>query len=628
MIPGLDELAERYGILVAHTGLDGVRHEVPHGTKLSILAAMGVAADSEAAIAESLQQAPDVGHGGPISDVRCFIPGWMEHHRCWGIALQLYALRSARNWGIGDFEDLAAFSATAASAGADFLGVNPLHAMFLADPERCSPFSPSNRRFLNPIYIAVDAIPGFAPGMVDAAAIAAVRAGDFVDYRAVVALKLSALRVLWPLWKNSGNLPANYGHRAFDDFVRSEGEPLRRHGLFEALSMAMVAEGYRSGWETWPDDLRWAESAEVSAFAATNAHEIAFHCWLQWLARVQLNRARDVCHGHGMRIGLYLDFAVGEAPDGSAAWGDPSLTMRDVHVGAPPDYFSAGGQDWQLAPLSPAALVEPDARPYHDMIRDNMRYGGALRIDHAMGISQLFLVPRGRSPADGAYVRYPTANIIRTLASASHEHQTVVIGEDLGNVPVGFRDIMAAAGMLSYRILYFERHGDRFAWPADYPRDALACLSTHDLPTLEGWWRGEDIHLRHEHGLIGQEDAELQARQRAEERDQLSAMLHQSGLASPDEAETARQAAYQPDAPLPPFLVVAMHAFLAWAPSRMLAARLEDMAGEREPVNLPGTIDSYPNWQRKLKTPIEQVGDAPLFIAVAEAMAKERPRQS
>ncbi len=464
--------------------------------------------------------------------------------------------------------------------------------------------------------------------MADAGAVEAARAADLVDYVEVARLKLGALRLIWSRWKQAEDLPEAYRQQAFEAFAAREGEVLRRHGLFEALSFAMVAEGRGSGWETWPVNLRSAMSEDVAAFAAANADDVRFHMWLQWLASVQLNEVRDAASAHGMRIGLYLDFAVGEAPDGSATWGEPALTMRDVHVGAPPDYFSASGQDWQLAPLSPAALAEPGAPPYRDMIGDSMRYGGALRIDHAMGIRQLFLVPRDRSPAEGAYVRYPTANMIRTLAAASHEHRTVVIGEDLGNVPEGFRDLMAATGILSYRILYFERYHDHFVWAADYPRDALACLSTHDLPTFEGWWRGDDILLRREHGLIDHTDADTQMHQRVLERDQFAGMLTQSGLLSPSQCQTATAAAAQPDEPLPPALVVAVHAFLAWAPSRLLAARLEDLAGERQPVNLPGTIDSYPNWQRKLAIGIEEVGETPLFRSVAAALAAERPKQS
>lgn len=627
MSEALDRLAARYGITVSYKGLDGVAHEVPDTTKVAILAAMGVDAGTDAAVALSLLRAPEPQELARDAGARCFMPEWLEEGRGWGISLQLYALRSARNWGIGDFADLAAFAATAAAAGADFIGINPLHAGFLAEPQRRSPFFPSSRRYLNPLYIAPDMVPGFDGAAASAEALAAARSRDLVDYKEVAALKLPALRRLWPAWRAARDLPAAaYAHVAFAAFAAAEGEPVQRHGLFEALSLAMVAEGHGSGWESWPPSLRSADTPEVKRFAVEHADEIAFHIWLQWLANVQLTEARDAARAHGLRLGLYLDLAVGEAPDGSATWGDPALTMRGVHVGAPPDYFSATGQDWALAPLSPAALLERDAQSYRDLISVSMRHAGALRIDHAMSIRQLFLVPRGRSPAEGAYVRYPTAAILRALAATSWAHRTVVIGEDLGYVPEGFRETMAEARMLSYRILYFERDGSGFMPTANYPPDALACLSTHDLPTLEGWWRGEDIQLRRDHDLIDQQAAEAQLPQRALEREQLAGMLVEAGLLAPAAAEAAIVAASDPEASLPSELAVAIHRLLAQSPSRLLAVRLEDLVGQRRPVNLPGTTDSYPNWQHRLALPIEGIGDTPRFRAITAAVAAERPR--
>lgn len=621
----LDELAERHGIALRFEALDGTFHDVPDATKLAILEAMGVAVDGEDALRERLAAAPEPGQAElEVSpDTRCYLP---EHpDRCWGIALQLYALRSNRNWGIGDFADLAAFAATAAGAGADFLGTNPLHAGFLADPNRRSPFFPSSRRFLNPLYIAVDQLPGFQPSMADWPQIEAGRNAPFVDYAAVTSAKIAALRHLWPAWQAMDNLPAAYSHAAFAAFRDERGEPLRRHALFEAISTFMVETGTGGcGWEDWPHDFRSAGSPAVAAFAAAHGDDVAFHQWLQWLAGVQLAAAAEAARGHGMRIGLYLDFAVGEAPDGSATWGEPGSTMRRVHIGAPPDYFSSNGQDWALAPLSPVSLREAGSSHYADLVGDSMRYAGALRIDHVMGVHHLFLVPEGQSPAAGTYVRYPMGKLLSELAAASHRYRTVIVGEDLGNVPRGFRETMSATRILSYRILYFERHGDGFAPAADYPRDALSCLSTHDLPTFEGWWRGDDIRLRREHGLIESAAADEQLAQRNLDRHRLSATLRGAGLLT--EADAAAPGAVADD-PLPAALLTAIHRYLATTPSRLLAVRIEDLCGEREPVNLPGTVDSYPNWKRKLASPIEEMASRPLFRAVTEALVMERPRQ-
>ena len=624
----LDALATRCGVAIQYTGLDGVDHKVPDSSKVAILAAMGVAAGDEAAAAAALSTVAPLPDESGWMPARCFVPDWLEHGNCWGVALQVYALRSARNWGIGDFADLAAVAETAAKAGADFLGTNPLHAIFMSEPDRRSPFFPSTRRHLNPIYIAVDQLPGFTPDMADAAAIAAARDADLVDYIAVAGLKLAALRRLWPVWQTSRANPSDYARPAFDSFVAAGGESLRRHALFEAIAAEMAAEGRRSRWDEWPEALQDVESDAVAAFAKSHADDVQFHLWLQWLASVQLSGAQAHAKASGMRIGLYLDFAVGEAPDGSATWGAPTLAMRGVHIGAPPDYFSTTGQDWAIAPLSPTALRAAPDEAYGEMIASSMRYCGALRIDHAMGIRQLFLVPAGASPAAGAYVRYPTPQLVEALADASHRYGTVVIGEDLGYVPEGFRDLMADIRLLSYRILYFERKDDGFVSALDYPREALACVATHDLPTIDGWWRAADVELRLRYGLIDAAAAKTQSDLRVIERAQLLDHLVWVKLLTAEQSAEAAAAGSNPDAPLPAALVVAIHRFLSRGASRMLAVRIEDLVGETLPVNLPGTVDDYPNWKRKLAVGIEDIGALPLFRDVTSAMAADRPRHS
>ncbi|WP_417310168.1 4-alpha-glucanotransferase [Devosia sp.] len=624
----LDALATRCGVAIRYTGLDGVDHKVPDASKVAILAAMGLEAGDDAAAAKSLTSVAPLPDESGWTPAQCYIPDWLETGNCWGVALQVYALRSARNWGIGDFADLAAMAETSAATGADFLGTNPLHAIFMSEPDRRSPFFPSTRRHLNPIYIAVDQVPGYRPDMGDVAGIAAARDAELVDYIAVAALKLDALRKLWPVWQASEANPPDYAPSAFDAFVTAGGESLRRHALFEALAAEMATKGLRSRWDEWPEALQDVEGTEVAAFAEAHADDVQFHLWLQWLASVQLSAAQAHAKACGMRIGLYLDFAVGEAPDGSATWGAPALAMRGVHIGAPPDYFSSTGQDWAIAPLSPTALRAAPDEAYGEMIASSMRYCGALRIDHAMGIRQLFLVPEDASPAAGAYVRYPTPQLVQALADTSHRYGTVVIGEDLGYVPEGFRDLMADIRLLSYRILYFERKDDGFVSALDYPREALACVATHDLPTIDGWWRAADVALRLRYGLIDAEAARTQSELRVIERAQLLDHLVWLKLLSADESAEASAAGGNPDAPLPASLVVAIHRFLSRGACRMLAVRIEDLVGETLPVNLPGTVDDYPNWKRKLAVTIEDIGSLPLFRTVTSAMAADRPRQS
>tara|TARA_R110002124_G_scaffold16882_9_gene71563 strand:- start:8442 stop:10313 length:1872 start_codon:yes stop_codon:yes gene_type:complete len=621
MTATLAQLADRYGIATEYTGLDGASHAVSDHTIRVILDAMGVNPDTAA-----LSDAPStrqVARGGTLP--RCYLPDWLKDGRGWGIALQLYAIRSERNWGIGDFGDLAGFAAQAATAGADFIGTNPLHALFLADPSRRSPFFPSNRRFLNPLYIAVDAVPGYTPDEDELATAASLRNVDLVDYAGVTALKLAALKRIWPRWQGATDNAPYYAHEAFERFCQHGGEALRLHCLYDALALEMVGRGHSGGWTSWPQGYDAPSASNVEQFAAAEADAVTFMMWLQWLASVQLRRAHEAALAAGMRIGLYLDFAVGEAPDGSATWADPVLTMRGVEVGAPPDYFSTSGQNWGLAPLSPAALVEQNLVPYESLVSASMHHGGAMRIDHAMGIEQMFIIPGGEPASTGTYIHFPLERMVETLAAASHQHKAVLIGEDLGNVPVGFRELMEEAAILSYRILYFEQHDGRFLSADEYPRNAMACLSTHDLPTIEGWWRGEDVNLRRQHELIDELAAQDQLERRHDERNSLLAVLTDAGLLSAADRQ-ALDAAARSDSPLPDAIPIALHRFLARTPARLLAVRLEDLAGERMPVNLPGTIDAYPNWQRKLAHDMNDILGAPLFIDMTRSVAEERPR--
>ena len=541
----------------------------------------------------------------------CYLPDWLREAPAWGIYAQLYELRAGAgrpDWGIGDFADLAMLARTVGAAGADFLGVNPMHALFLGEPARCSPFSPSDRRFLNPIYIAPDALPG-----AEAAEPPDGAPGDLVDYPAVVARKLKALRAIHRACPFG---EGEWSSEAFEGFVAQGGEALGRYALFEALSMHMAREGHGVGWRGWPEPYRDVRSEEVRAFAETHADEIRFLLWLQWVAAVQLDAASEAARDAGMRIGLYLDLAVGEASDGGASWGS-EVILSGLSVGAPPDMFAAEGQDWGVAAPNPR-LLAADPTPFREMIAAQLRHAGALRIDHAMQLRQLFLVPEGGTPAQGAYVRFPTDTMLTVLAEESQRHRALVIGEDLGFVPEGFSDEMNDAGVLSYRILYFEWDGEAFVPPAEWPETALACLSTHDLPSFANWWAAEDVTLRREQGLVSEEDSRGFASQRAKERRGLLDLLRAEGL-----AERGWDAG---EGPPPEGLLAAAHRLLAKTPSLLVGLRLSDLVGPSRPTNVPGTTDTYPNWRPRSPTSVDAVADAPDFRSVTEAMAEARPR--
>ena len=581
----LRERAAARGIATEYGQPDGTMRPVPELTFRAILSALGDA------------PLPEEG-AGPLP--ACHLPDGLRTAPGWGVFCQLYELRSGRQWGIGDFADLAALARICGAAGADFLGINPVHALFTAAPERASPFSPSSRVALNPLYIAPDALGADRPEMPD---------GDLVDYAAVARAKLTALRAVFDVGTDA----------AFARFEASAGEDLRRHALFEAASHALAPD-HGALWTGWPEPWRDPASGEVRAFAEANAEAVRFHLWLQHVARVQLGEAQAAATGAGMRLGLYLDLAVGEEPGGSATWGAAvgrGHTLPGLTVGAPPDVFATDGQSWGLAAPSPVALAATDYAPFRAMIDAQLRDAGALRIDHAMALRQLFLIPEGASPKDGAHLTYPMRDLISAIAEASRAREAVVIGEDLGWVPDGFREAMEEARVLSYRIVIFEQDGRGFRGPGAYPEIALACLSTHDLPLLTAWWAGEDIDLREEHGLVSPEDSVKHRAHRAWEKRAILRALAKAGLMKRRGRVPAR---------MPGELPEALHRFLARTPSVLAAMRLADAVGPDVQTNVPGTTDAHPNWRPRARLTVDEIARHPAFRALTGALAEERPR--
>jgi 4-alpha-glucanotransferase len=619
----LDRLAEAYGISLGYVSEAGTYRRVSERAKRGVLAALGVAARTEEEVASSLAAAPapEPPRIAGLAGIRCFVPEWLRQGRVWGVTCQLYGLRSQRNWGIGDFEDLARLAEWAGACGADFLGVSPLHALFLADPSRCSPYSPSSRRFLNPIYIAVDKLGG-AHGMTPHA-ISDARESAVVDYIAVGKIKRTALAARFAQFQREDLALRTDNASLFEAFCRERGEALELFARYEALSDALVSKDFSCGWHAWPDSYRSPTGDAAVRFARDNPASVLFHKWLQWIADGQLAGAHRRARAAGMRIGLYLDLAVGVAPDGADTWAAPDAVISGVHVGSPPDPFNRLGQDWGLCPLSPLALRERNGAAMAATVRDLMRHAGAIRIDHVMGLVRLYWVPNGLSPTDGAYVSYPGDILIRQLASASLEHSALVIGEDLGTVPAGFRAIMRGVAIQGYRVLYFERgRGGRFRAPRSYARAALACISTHDLPTFRGWWKGRDISERERLGLTDAATAELQRHARARDRRQLLQAMRRAGLVLDETAADRKGAA---SVELPEAVLVGLHTFLARTPSRLVAVQLEDLVGMEEQANLPGTVDEHPNWRRKLPVSLEHLPECGMARRVTGAVAAERP---
>lgn len=564
----------------------------------------------------------------------CYLPpGLQPGDRSWGVTTQLYGLRSGRDWGIGDFTRLAELSRCAAGLGAATIGLNPLHALFAAEPRHISPYSPSSRNFLDYLYIDPTVVSGFAEdaaarALAPAAAVTAARNAEFVDHAAVAAVKRPVLEALFRRFHKS-DLTDNAGSRtplgkSFRNFQKEGGAPLAAFATFEALHEQFSHEGGGFSWHEWPAKMRAAKSAEVAAFAASHRDRVEFFQFLQWEADRQLGAAAATGRRAGLSLGLYRDLAVGVDPHGADAWADQQLVAPGAAIGAPPDPLSRAGQDWGLAPFSPLGLKRRGFAPFIAALRANMRHAGILRIDHAMGLQRLYWIPSNQPATAGAYVDYPFRDLLRLVALESHRQRCAVIGEDLGTVPEGFRETMRATNVLSYRIFAFERRdGGSFVPPQEYPPLATASAATHDLATLKGFWLGRDIAWRRQLG--GYPDAGAEAAETSDRHHARHALLHAlaaEGLLPPD-----RFAALLPDGAEPIYtaeLGDAVHTFLARSRARLMLVQLEDIAGEDEQANLPGTSDEHPNWRRRIAIGLEALLAGGEFARVAAVIAAGR----
>jgi (1->4)-alpha-D-glucan 1-alpha-D-glucosylmutase len=569
-----------------------------------------------------------------VAPLRCYRPASLRSGgRRYGAAVQLYSLRSRRNFGIGDFTDLATLVAQWAAAGADIVGVNPLHALFPQHPAHASPYSPSSRLFLNALYLDVQAVPGFdrcaeARRRVDGerfqAALRALRAEPFVDYEGVAAAKLEILELVYADARREAAAGRRSDWTAFDAFKTAGGEALRRHALFDALHAHFAARDPDVwGWPAWPASHHDPQGPAIAEFADRHAERVDFYAWLQWQAALQRASVASRARACGLAIGLYADLAVSIDRGGADAWAWQHLYAIGASVGAPPDPFNARGQDWGLPPLIPQRLRDAGYAPFIAVLRANMRDAGALRIDHVMGLLRLYWVPAGAAPARGAYVRYPFEDLLGILALESQRHRCLVIGEDLGTVPDEVRVALAAHDVLSYRVLLFERGAEgRFKPPIAYPEAAVATASTHDLPTLAGWWEGRDIGLRAEHGQLRPDaGADGSMAERIRDRGLLLEALATAGLLPPDipcDPQAARQ--------MTPALADAIHAYLARTSCALFVVQPEDVFGVREQVNLPGTTFEHPNWRRKLPFELEDEKAVERLPALGARIARERPR--
>jgi 4-alpha-glucanotransferase len=520
-----------------------------------------------------------------------------DFDRCWLLAVQLYGIRSARNWGIGDFTDLEGLIELAGHLGADGVGLNPLHALFDDRPGDCSPYSPNSRLFLNPLYIDVEKLPEFQPGVFAASsnAIARLRQSDLVDYAAVADLKWRALRLAFDAFKANAHAA---GGQDFENFRAERAPLLSRFACFEVLR-----HNFNKPWWEWPEEWRQPDQAKCAALRhGPDAAEIEFVEFVQWIADRQLRACRDLAGKLGMKVGLYLDVAVGVQSDGFDAWNEQAAISRHLGVGAPPDPLNTSGQNWGLAGFNAAGLEMQSFEPYREMLRASMRYAGAIRLDHVLGLKRLYLVPHGFAADNGVYVQMPFEALLAATAQESLTHRCVVIGEDLGTVPEGFREQMADWGIWSYQVMMFERDDNgRFRDVDRYAANALVTFNTHDLSTYAGWRCFSDLKLKRSLGLDPGESDEARWHALA----MLSDVLRHHAIHDHD--------------------LYAVAGFLARTRSRLLAISLEDLLGVIDQPNIPGTVDEHPNWRRRLPLAIGAMASA-IDVAALKSATGDRTR--
>ncbi|MBN3492839.1 4-alpha-glucanotransferase [Vibrio neptunius] len=534
--------------------------------------------------------------------------------KMWGPSVQLYTLRTQHNWGVGDFGDLKQLVADIASRGGDFVGLNPIHSLFPANPEGASPYSPSSRRWLNIMYIDVSSVPEFALSIEAQQRVGSAefqhrlqkaRESHWVNYTEVADLKLSVLPLLFSEFKKRHLDKNTERAQAFLAFVEEGGDSLVHQAAFDALHASLHAEDSNIwGWPVFPDEYRRFENTAVQKFIEQNLDQVHLYMYLQWVADIQINEAQALAEEKGMSVGLYRDLAVGVADSGAETWADDGNLVMDASIGAPPDVLGPLGQNWGLPPLNPQVLQETSYDAYIKLLRANMKHCGALRIDHVLGLLRLWWIPKGENATKGAYIYYPVEDMLAILALESHRHQCSVIGEDLGTVPDEIVELLREAGVHSYKVFFFETSEDDGGYisPAHYANQSMSALCTHDMPTLRGFWHCDDLKMGEELGLYP--DAEQLKGLFTDRLESKQGILDSVAWHGYLPEGVGRDAQY---VPMDSYLAEALQLHVAAGASTLLSVQLEDWLEMDKPVNIPGTVEEYPNWRRKLSMNLDEV---------------------
>ncbi|QEO47192.1 4-alpha-glucanotransferase [Vibrio tarriae] len=562
-------------------------------------------------------------------------PALAQGKKLWGPSVQLYTLRTQHNWGMGDFGDLKQLVADIASRGGDFVGLNPIHALFPANPEGASPYSPSSRRWLNILYIDVSSVPEFALSAEAQQKVGSpefqlrlqkVRDAHWVNYSEVAELKMSVLPLLFAEFKKRHLDKHSDRAHAFLNFVEQGGESLLHQAAFDALHAELHAQDASVwGWPVFPEKYRRFDNSAVQKFIEDHQDTVHIYMYLQWIADTQIHEVQSLAEEKGMAVGLYRDLAVGVADSGSETWADQGNLLQDVSIGAPPDVLGPLGQNWGLPPLNPQVLQATAYDAYIKLLRANMKHCGALRIDHVLGLLRLWWIPKGENATKGAYIYYPVKDMLAILALESHRHQCSVIGEDLGTVPDEIVELLRDAGVHSYKVFFFEtsKEDGGYVSPAHYAEQSMAALCTHDMPTLRGFWHCDDLKMGREIGLYPDEE-------------QLQGLFDDRLKSKQGILDSVAWHGYLPDGvgrdatqvPMDSYLSEALQLHVAAGSSALLSVQLEDWLEMDKPVNIPGTVNEYPNWRRKLSMNLDEIFAREEVNRIAARLTEVRSKAS
>ena len=566
-----------------------------------------------------------------VAPKNCFSATQASEKKIWGLTAQLYSLRSDSNWGIGDFSDLNQLVQSSLLAGASVVGVNPLHPLYQNNPAHRSPYSPSSRCFLNSLYIDVTKVINYkccekVQNLVNSKRfqnqLISLRKSEHIDYVRVSGLKYEVVELLFADFCNKSTTLYINEANDFLQFKKDHGKELLEFATFDALF-----EHFRGidennyGWTDWPEVYQNPKSNEVIAFQNEYKKRIDYFCFVQWLAHTQLTQVKENAKNNGMKVGLYLDLAVGCDGAGAEVWSDQASYLAGASIGAPPDGMNPLGQNWGLTPMNPITLRAKGYQPLIKALRSNMQYSGALRIDHILGLLRQYWIAPGMNADEGMYISFPIDEILSVIALESQRNQCIVIGEDLGNVPDGFTDLINNAGLLSFKVMFFERwESGLFKRPEEFNKESIVTIATHDTATLAGWWTGKDLEWREKLDIYPTKEAgEKDRSARAGERKMMIDALNDLHVINMENSPQQSPPIMNTE------LTLAVQKYLAKAHSHIQLIPIEDALENVEQVNIPGTIDEHPNWLQKLPVTVDEFWATDSVVQLVKTMNIARP---